>query len=211
MLLKQFVFNDFQENTFLIYQEAGDGIVVDPGFYYPDEVKEFDNFIKEQKLKVSKIINTHGHFDHIFGVKYLQKNYHVPFYIHDEDKHLIEHATELAQVFGFENDLSISTDYFLKDKDEFYLENSLLQIIHLPGHSPGGVGIYAPEEGWLIAGDTLFQGSIGRTDLPGGDFETLIYSIQNRLFVLPDSTKVYAGHGPSTTIKYEKMNNPFLK
>ena len=208
--VEKFVVNPLQENTFVISDETGDCIFIDPGFFYDEEKEEVMDFVDNQKLNPVKITNTHCHFDHIMGVEFLRKTYNIPFQAHEEDAFWVEKATTQGQMFGFEVDPVRPIDSFLRENEVLKFGNSELEIIHVPGHTPGHIVFYSKRGGFLIAGDVLFYGSIGRTDLPGGDYDTLISNIKSKLFKLPDSTKVYCGHGPETTIGFEKTSNPFL-
>jgi hydroxyacylglutathione hydrolase len=208
--IRKFVVNPLQENSFLIFDESGECIIVDPGFYYGEEEDEVDYFIERKNLKPSKICNTHCHFDHMMGLEYIRNKYQIPFMAHNGDAFGIEKVVDQARMFGFEMSPVAPADAGLMDGEIITLGNSTIQVIHVPGHSPGHVVFYFEKEKKLIAGDVLFYGSIGRTDLPGGDYNSLISGIQNKLFCLPDDTVVYCGHGPETTIGFEKKHNPFL-
>ena len=208
--IKKFVVNPLQENSFLIYDDSGQCIIVDPGFYYPEEKDELKIYLETNKLKLEKIINTHCHFDHIMGVEFIRNEFDVPFYAHAEDEFLIENAVKQARIFGFEITPVGAPDKYIREGELLSVGNSHLEIIHVPGHSPGHVALYNSERSFLIAGDILFYGSIGRTDLPGGNYNTLISGIKKKLFPLPSQTTVYCGHGPETTLGFEKSTNPFL-
>jgi glyoxylase-like metal-dependent hydrolase (beta-lactamase superfamily II) len=208
--IQKFVVNPLQENSFLVFDETGECIFIDPGFYYGEEEDEVDYFIERKGLKPLKICNTHCHFDHIMGIEYLRNKYRIPFGAHIEDNFWIDGAVDQAQMFGFEMEPVQPANSGLTDGEILTLGNSTIRVIHVPGHSPGHVVFYFEKEKKLIAGDVLFYGSIGRTDLPGGDYNTLISGIRTKLFSLPDETVVYCGHGPETTIGFEKKYNPFL-
>ncbi|NQU53875.1 MAG: MBL fold metallo-hydrolase [Bacteroidetes bacterium] len=208
--VEKFVVNPLGENSFVLSDETGECIFIDPGFYFDEEHQEIKNYIATNKLTPVKITNTHCHFDHIMGVEFIRNEYKIPFHAHKEDSFWVDNAAEQAQRFGMEVSSVSPINEFLVDKEFVKLGNSQLEIIHVPGHAPGHVVFYSKEDKILIAGDVLFYGSIGRTDLPGGDHETLISNIKNKLFSLPDDTKVYCGHGPETTLGFEKTTNPFL-
>ncbi|NQU85295.1 MAG: MBL fold metallo-hydrolase [Mariniphaga sp.] len=208
--IKKYVVNPLQENSYLIYDETKECIIIDAGFYYGEEEDEVDYFIEKNELKLQKLVNTHCHFDHIMGVEYLRNKYKVRFEAHEEDAFWVERAVEQGARFGFDMKPVNPIDKFIVEDEIIRMGNSELRIIHVPGHSAGHVVLYDEKEGNLIAGDVLFYGSIGRTDLPGGDYNTLIDGIKSRLFCLPDETIVYCGHGPETTIGFEKIHNPFL-
>ena len=208
--VEKFVVNPLQENTFVLSDETGECIFVDPGFYFEVEHNEIKDYISENEFKPVMIANTHCHFDHIMGVEFLREEYKVPFYAHPDDAFWVEKAIEQGQMYGFEMEPVQAPDNFYRENESLRFGNSELEIIHVPGHSPGHVVFYSPKNKILIGGDVLFYGSIGRTDLPGGDYSTLISGIKNKLFTLPDQTKVFCGHGPETTLGFEKKHNPFL-
>lgn len=208
--VKKFVVNPLGENSFIVYDETGECIFIDPGFFYEDEYQEIREFITKNKLNPVKIINTHCHFDHIMGVEFVRNEFKIPFFAHAEDNFWVEKAVQQAEMFGFEMESVMPADSFLVENEFVEFGNSRLQIIHIPGHSPGHVVFYSKNDKMLIAGDVLFYGSIGRTDLPGGNYQSLISNIKIKLFTLPDETKVYCGHGPETSLGFEKRTNPFL-
>lgn len=208
--VNKFVVNPLGENSFIVSDETGECVFIDPGFYYEEEHQEIKDFITENQLQPVKIVNTHCHFDHIWGVEFVRNEFKIPFLAHTEDNFWVEKATQQAEMFGFEMDTVAPADSFLVENEYVEFGNSRMKIIHVPGHSPGHVVFYSENDKILIAGDVLFYGSIGRTDLPGGDYQTLISNIKNKLFILPDDTKVYSGHGPETSLGFEKRTNPFL-
>jgi len=208
--VEKFVVNQLGENSFILSDETGECIFIDPGFYFEEEHQEVKDYISENRLTPVKITNTHCHFDHIMGVEFVRNQYKIPFYAHEKDAIFVDSATEQAMRFGLEVGKVSPIDHFLVEKEFVEFGNSKLEIIYVPGHAPGHVVFYSEPDKLLIAGDVLFYGSIGRTDLPGGNYDTLISNIKNKLFVLPDDTKVYSGHGPETTLGFEKNTNPFL-
>lgn len=208
--VNKFVVNPLGENSFIVSDETSECVFIDPGFYYEEEHQEIKDFIAENQLNPVKIVNTHCHFDHIWGVEFVRNEYKIPFLAHAEDNFWVERATQQAEMFGFEMNSVAPADSFLVENEYIEFGNSRLKIIHVPGHSPGHVVFYSENDKILIAGDVLFYGSIGRTDLPGGDYQTLISNIKNKLFDLPNETKVYCGHGPETSLGFEKRTNPFL-
>jgi glyoxylase-like metal-dependent hydrolase (beta-lactamase superfamily II) len=208
--VKKFVVNPLQENSYVISDETGQCIFIDPGFYFDEEKEEVKNFISENRLTPVMIANTHCHFDHIMGVEFVRKEYSIPFHAHEEDAFWVEKSIEQAEMFGFEMEMVSPPDSCFDQNEPLKFGDTEFKIIHVPGHSPGHVVFYAATSKELIAGDVLFHGSIGRTDLPGGDYNMLISGIKNKLFNLPDETKVYCGHGPETTLGFEKTSNPFL-
>lgn len=208
--IEKFVVNPLGENSFALSDETGECIFIDPGFYYAEEYDEIREYISQQKLKPVKIVNTHCHFDHILGVDFIRKEFGIRFYAHPDDAFWVEKADEQGAMFGFNIAPVSPIDEFIREGEEVRFGNTVLEVIHVPGHSPGHVVFYNRAEKFLIAGDVLFYGSIGRTDLPGGDYHALINGIKSKLFALPDDTKVYSGHGPETSIGFEKNTNPFL-
>lgn len=208
--IQKFIFNSFQENTFVLYNENNECIVVDAGCYQPHEEQELVDFIESRELKPVRLINTHGHVDHILGVQFLSQKYKLPLEIHTGDLRLVQVSDNYGSMYGFEVKVPTNIETNLVDEMELKFGGSNLKLFHVPGHSPGSVAIYAPKENFVIVGDVLFKGSIGRTDLPGGDYPTLMKSIFNKLLVLDESVTVYSGHGPETSIGYEKRSNPFI-
>ncbi|MGE5394905.1 MAG: MBL fold metallo-hydrolase [Candidatus Saccharibacteria bacterium] len=208
--IKKFTFNPVQENTFIVYDETLECVIIDPGCNTAKERQTLDTFIAEKQLTPVRLINTHCHFDHIMGVTYCRSRYHLNFETHANEAPLVEHAVEHGDLFGIPMEPVDAPDAFFKDGDHINFGNSYLQVIEAPGHSPGGVVFYNPDAKIMIAGDVLFYGSIGRTDLPGGNYERLVNNIKTKLLILPEETTVYCGHGPETSIGFEKRNNPFL-
>jgi len=208
--VEKFVVNPLSENSFVLSDETGECIIIDPGFFDVEEQEELKGFIESNELTPIRIVNTHCHFDHILGVEFIRRQYKIPFVAHEADAFWVEKAVEQGAMFGFNIQNVNPIDTFIDENESVKFGKSQLQVIHVPGHSPGHVCFYSEPDKMLIAGDVLFYGSIGRTDLPGGNYETLISSIKSKLFALPDDTKVYCGHGPQTTIGFEKRTNPFL-
>jgi hydroxyacylglutathione hydrolase len=206
----QFTFNPFQENTYIIKNELNECWIIDPGMYDTNEVNQVINHLISKDLKVQAIINTHAHLDHIFGVDALVERFNIPFFIHEKELAVLNHAANSAQMFGFNFRGVKTVPQFIKEKEILHLGKDELEIRFVPGHSPGSIAFYNANNNWVISGDALFSGSIGRTDLPGGDYDTLINSIKAQLLNLPPDTIVYSGHGSTTTIGTEKKNNPFL-
>ncbi len=208
--VRKFVFNPFQENSFLLYDETGKCILVDMGSYTVDEKKEVLYFIENNRLEPVMIVNTHCHVDHLLGNSFFKNKFKVNTAAHKDDRFILENAVEHGQVFGFEVEEPPETDIYLEEGKDLLFGNSSLEVLHVPGHSPGSVALYSSDDNFIIAGDVLFKGSIGRTDLPGGNYDTLISTIKEKLLTLPPQCVVYCGHGPETTIGEEKENNPFL-
>ncbi|HNF71640.1 MAG TPA: MBL fold metallo-hydrolase [Chitinophagaceae bacterium] len=208
--IESFTFGPFQENTYLLYNDRKEAIIIDPGMY---ELNEFDTFfarISQLGLQPRILLNTHTHIDHIFGNAAVKMKYQVPFGFHKADQPVFDSAKQSGALFGFTFVTSPPPDFYIDHNEPFVFGEDSFRVLFTPGHSPGSVCFYHEKDQFLIAGDVLFQLSIGRTDLPGGDHETLMNSIQQHVFALPDETRVYCGHGPSTTIGFEKMNNPFV-
>lgn len=209
--IKRFVFSPFQENTYLLSDDSGNCIIIDPGCYDDNEQSSLSDYIKNEGLTPKMLLNTHGHLDHIFGNAYIFEKYGLLPVMHEEDVFLLNQAPAIARMYGVQSKQSPQPIKTLAHGDTIEEGEIKLRVIHAPGHSPGGICFYSEADGYLIAGDILFEGSVGRSDLPGGDHHVLIGSIQNHLMILPDSTKVYPGHGPATTIGIEKKTNPFLQ
>jgi len=206
----QITYNPFAENTYVLTNENKDAIIIDPGMYGDDERVHFDAFIEEREFSPVKLILTHAHLDHVFGLNHVAEKYKLTPQVNAKELMIYDNASSVANQYGLSMKPLISPLEGVEDNSELIFGDAKLKVIFTPGHSPGSVCFYNQEQNWIIGGDVLFQSSIGRTDLPGGDFETLINSIKTRLFILPDETRVYSGHGPSTTIGVEKMTNPFL-
>lgn len=208
--IKQLVLNPFQENTYIVYDKTGDAIIIDPGCYSQSDIDEVTHFVDANGLKIKCLIITHGHIDHILGIDALKSIYKVDVLGHADDLPLIKGSPEHAEIFGLHFDQAPTLDRTITDGEKIIFGNINFEIIHTPGHSKGGVCIFFREQKVLFTGDTLFNGSIGRTDLLGGNYENLIDSIQNKIFTLGDDVQIYPGHGNFSTIGYEKKNNPFF-
>jgi hydroxyacylglutathione hydrolase len=208
--IKSFANNPYQENTYILYDETLSCIIIDPGMYTGTEQNAVVNFINEENLKPTLLLNTHCHIDHVLSNKFIFDNYGLKPQFHKNELPLLEAIPSYAPKQGLEYQLSPSPEIFLSETGTIKFGNSELEIIYAPGHSPGHLCFYSKEDGFLIGGDVLFYGSIGRTDLPGGDHAQLINSIKTNLMCLPDEVIVYSGHGRTTQIGYEKLNNPFL-
>ena len=212
MKIKQFTFNPFQENTYIIWDNTKECLIIDPGCYEDFEKKSLQAFIQENKLNPVKLINTHCHIDHIFGNKFSMETWNINLHMNNEDLPILLSARESAKNYGFQNfEESPNPNFFLEDGFEIKFGESFLEVLFTPGHSPGHICLYNKLNKFIIAGDVLFKGSIGRTDLTGGNFETIIHSINTKLMCLNDEVVIYSGHGPSTTIGEERKYNPFLK
>lgn len=208
--ISSFTFNPFQENTYIIHNEENECWIVDPGMYDQSEKNFLADYIKRKNWTPRFIINTHCHLDHIFGAKYLIDEFNIGFKINELELEILKNAKNSASLFGLNfNDIPTHTE-LIDQNSELNLGNNRINVFHTPGHSPGSISFYSKDSNWVLSGDTLFQNSIGRTDLPGGHHETLLKSIKEKLFSLPEETIVYSGHGPKTTIGHEKNNNPFF-
>jgi glyoxylase-like metal-dependent hydrolase (beta-lactamase superfamily II) len=203
-----FQFNPFQENTFVVYDQEKNCVIIDPGCYERHEEEVLFSFIEENKLKPIALLNTHAHIDHILGNAAVKSKYDIPFYLHKEDLTTLHSVKSYAHVYGFEKYIpSPDPDDYLIDNTELVFGAMKFKIYHTPGHAPGHVVFFNDENKFVINGDVLFNGSFGRIDLPGGDLETLKKSIFEVMFHLPDDTVVHCGHGPETTIGKEKKDN----
>jgi glyoxylase-like metal-dependent hydrolase (beta-lactamase superfamily II) len=210
--IQSFTFNGFKENTYVLFDESKKCIIIDPGCYEQNEKLELERFIVDNELEPVKLINTHCHIDHVLGNRFVAEKWSLDLEMHELDLPTLRSVKDYCQLYGFHNyEESPEPSTFLKEGDKIHFGNSSLDVLFTPGHAPGHIVLYSNEQHFVIGGDVLFQMSIGRTDLPGGDYDTLINSIKDKLLPLDEQTKVYSGHGPSTTIGYEKTNNPFLK
>ncbi len=210
-LIKSFTFNPVQENTYILYNERGNCLIIDPGCYFDSEVDQLVTFIGDKTLKPVALINTHCHLDHVFGNRKIAEKYNLILSIHKLEKPVLDYAPTSGLMYDLPFDNYAGEINWIREGDIIELDSDQLECIHVPGHSPGSLCFYCKSQDFIIGGDVLFQNSIGRYDLPGGDGESLIKNIKEKLFILPDKTKVYPGHGPSTTIGDEKRNNPFLR
>ena len=209
--IKSFEFSPIQENTYILYNEFNDCLVVDPGCYFDNEREELAAFIEQKALKPKMLVNTHCHLDHVFGNKFVAEKYGLKLSLHEKELPVLQFAPASGLMYNMPFDNYTGEFIFLKEGETLKLGADELKILFTPGHSPASISFYSEKQGFVVSGDVLFQRSIGRTDLPGGDFETLIKSIKTQLLVLPDDTKVYSGHGLVTTIGEEKRGNPYLQ
>ena len=207
----QLTYGPFAENTYVIADDDLNAIIIDPGMYHPEENAQFFEFINSHQLKPCRLLLTHAHLDHIFGVNWINKTYGLTPEIHFDDQIVYESAVVVAKQYGLNMNQLVPSNISLIHNQVFKFGGSEFRIIHTPGHSPGSVCFRNDNEGYVISGDVLFQGSIGRTDLPGGDFNVLIRSINEHIINLAEDTIVYSGHGPVTTVGQEKISNPFLQ
>ncbi len=209
--LQRFIFNPFHENTYIVWDEdSSEAAVIDPGCYNKFEENELGKFIENRGLFVKYLINTHCHIDHIFGNDFVIGKFNAPLYAPEKDAFLLESAVEHAKFFEVRFNPSPKPDKFITEDLKLFLGKSPMKFIFTPGHTPGEFCILFEEKKICITGDVLFRESIGRTDLPGGNHQTLIDSIKNKLMTLPDDIQIFPGHGESSNIGYERNNNPFL-
>ena len=208
--LKSFVFSPIQENTYLLYNEFNDCMIIDPGCYFSEEKDELKDFITQSNFKPQMLLNTHCHLDHVFGNKFVAETWGLTLNLHEKEKKLLDYAPTSGLMYNMPFDNYAGDYIYLKEGDIITLGEDELAVIEAPGHSPGHICFYCAKQNFIISGDVLFNRSIGRTDLPGGNHQTLLKNIREKLFVLPDETVVYSGHGPETTIGEEKKYNPFL-
>ncbi len=209
--IKKFTFNGFQENTFILYDETKEAILIDPGNNTVAEDEELLSFIESNSLALQKVVLTHAHLDHVFGLSFIEAQFNLKALLHPGEEQVLEQAVNVAKMYGVPFRGQPTAGGFLTENDQLSFGNQTLEILFTPGHSPASICFYHEAQKLLIGGDVLFLQSIGRTDLPGGDFDTLIQSIKTQLFTLPDDVTVYPGHGPETSIGYEKSANPFLQ
>jgi glyoxylase-like metal-dependent hydrolase (beta-lactamase superfamily II) len=210
LYLKSFCFNPFQQNTYLVYTDKGNAWIIDPGNYTASENQELKSFVAEKNLRLTRLLLTHAHIDHVLGNRFVFETYGLLPEMHKDDLFFIDRMMQSAAMYGIACEASPNPKHFISEGETLMLDDYKFEVIHTPGHSPGSISFYNQENKLLIAGDVLFRGSIGRSDLPMGNHETLIRSITEKLLVLGDDVKVYNGHGPATTTGFEKLNNPFL-
>ncbi len=208
--IKKFTFNPFHENTYIIFDETKECVVIDPGCYYKEEKTNLINFIEENKLLPVKLLNTHCHIDHVLGNYIISNTYKLKLAAHRLEISILEGSAYWGSQYGISGDISPEIEIYLSEGDYIEFGNSKFEVIFVPGHSPGHIAFVNHDEKFILNGDVLFQGSYGRYDLPGGDLKTLTQSIKKKLFVLPNDYKVYAGHMGETTIGAEKKTNPIL-
>lgn len=206
----RFTFNPFQENTYVVHNGSL-ALLIDPGCWNTAEEQALARYLADNALTPVRLVLTHGHLDHVFGNAWVQRQYGLAPWMHRADVPLLEMAPRQGQLYGVPCEPSPSPAGFLEAGDVLQLGDDALRVLFVPGHAPGHIALYAEQERFVISGDVLFQNSIGRTDLPGGDLDTLLASIRNELFTLGDDVVVHSGHGPDTTIGREKRSNPFLR
>lgn len=208
--VKSFTCNPYQENTYLLYDESSECVIIDPGMYTGDEQNQLLKFIAENKLKPVLLLNTHCHIDHVLGNKFIYDTYGLLPQFHQGEEIVLNSIVSYAPQMGIRYEVSPLPEIYLPESGLVSFGNTELELIFCPGHSPAHLCFYSKADHFLIGGDVLFYQSIGRTDLPGGNHEQLLRNIREKLFILPDDCRVYPGHGPATTIGFEKEFNPFL-
>ena len=211
LTVQRFTFNPVQENTYVVYNEKGQCGIIDPGCYFAAEEQALKNFIESNKLTPIFLLNTHCHLDHIFGNRFVQATWRLELHLHQLEKQVLDYGPTSGQLWqlpfvNYEGPL-----HFIDENNTIRIGEDELKILFTPGHSPGHVSFYSEGNKFLVSGDVLFQGSVGRTDLPGGDFEVLEKSILTKLYTLPEDVIVHPGHGDTTTIGDERKSNPFVK
>jgi glyoxylase-like metal-dependent hydrolase (beta-lactamase superfamily II) len=211
LTIRSFTLNPIQENTYLVYNEKGQACIIDPGCYFPEEKEMLKSVIGELGLTPVLLLNTHCHLDHVFGNKFVAETWGLELHLHANEKVVLDYAPVSGQKWQLPFDNYAGPLHFVEEGQQIKIGEDVLEVLYTPGHSPGSVSYYHKSGNWVISGDVLFRGSVGRTDLPGGNFDVLAGSIKTKLYVLPDETEVYSGHGIKTTIGLEKKSNPFVK
>jgi len=211
MQLRMFTFNPLQENTYVLWNEKRNALIIDPGCYFTAEEEALQNFIETENLTPVKLVNTHCHADHVFGNKWAAKKWNLSLYLHPIAEKELEFAPAVSMQWGFPLDNYKGSFHYLNHGDTLMLDEDTLQVLHTPGHSPGSISFYCAAQDFVISGDVLFFQSIGRSDIMGGNPEVLAKSIKEQLYTLPPETIVYPGHGPQTSIGYEKQHNPYVR
>ncbi|MCU7548604.1 MBL fold metallo-hydrolase [Chitinophagaceae bacterium LB-8] len=210
LYIQSFTFSPVQENTYILYNDEKQCCIIDPGCYFASEEEELKSFIKDHGLTPVLLLNTHCHLDHIFGNRFVQKTFGLKLHLHKLEKQVLDYGPVSGQMWQLPFDNYDGELVYIDENDVIRLGSEELQVLFTPGHSPGHICFYSKPHKFLIGGDVLFNGSVGRTDLPGGDFATLEQSIKTKLYTLPEDVIVYPGHGDSTTIGEEMKTNPFV-
>ncbi|MBK9731715.1 MAG: MBL fold metallo-hydrolase [Chitinophagaceae bacterium] len=208
--IQHFVFNDFMENTYILWDETRSCVIIDPGCNSPAERNDLLQFIKGNDLEPVLLLNTHCHIDHVLGNKWVKETFKVDFLMHKKEEVVLQTLESVGKMYGVFVEASPAPDRYVEAGEKVIFGNSSLSVFFTPGHSPGSISFYSETDKLMISGDVLFQSGIGRTDLPGGSYQQLMQSIFDNLMTLPEDTIVYSGHGPATTIGEEKRNNPFV-
>jgi hydroxyacylglutathione hydrolase len=209
--IKKFTFSPIAENTYVVYNDAKEAAIIDPGCYFDNEKDLLKGWLDGEDLSVKYLLNTHCHLDHVFGNKFLAEAYNLNLHCHKNEELLLTYAPTSGLKYNLPFDNYTGKLNFIDETNTITLGQDVLKIFFTPGHSPGSISFYAEKEKFIVSGDVLFQESVGRTDLPGGSMDVLLASIRTQLFTLPADVVVYSGHGEETTIGYEIKNNPFLK
>ena len=209
--VEHFTFNSFEENTYVLSNEKGAAVIIDPGCYFTEEERILHHFIESNNLNPVQLLNTHCHIDHVFGNEWVHKTYGLELYIHEGEKPVLEFAPSTGNFYGLGFSNYNGPLHFLAEGDEVFLRDDKLKVLFTPGHSPASICFYCPAQNFVIGGDVLFNESVGRFDLPGGNEQLLYKSIREKLYVLPDETVVYPGHGSKTNLGHEKKYNPFVR
>lgn len=211
LTIKKLVFNPFGENTYIIWDKSKEAAIIDPGMMSDYENSVVLKFVTDNQLNLRHLINTHAHIDHIAGNGFVKRTFGLESECNKADEYLAKHVCEQAQMFGLSyNGNPLSIDIHLNDNDTIKIGDESLSVIYVPGHTKGHIALYCNQSDCVFTGDALFRQSIGRTDLPGGDYATLIRSVTGRLMNLPETTTIYPGHGENSTIGFEKANNPYI-
>ena len=210
LTIKSFEFSPIQENTYILYNEFNDCIIIDPGCYFDAEKEELVAFITDNKLTPKMLVNTHCHLDHVFGNKFISEKYNLKLQLHENEKAVLAFAPTSGLMYSMPFDNYVGDLIVLNEGDKISLGKDVLDVLLVPGHSPGSLAFYCSEDKFVISGDALFKNSVGRSDLPGGNHDQLIKSIKENLLALPEETLVYSGHGAVTEIGVERRNNPYL-
>ncbi len=208
--IEVFSFNPFSENTYVLYNDEKNGILIDPGNWNEEESQMLADFIQEKNITLQEVLLTHAHIDHVLGLQWACDTYGIGVKMHKEEEELLKRNPLTAKNYGFTFEPFTGNIDFLEEGVTYHLDHDIFEILHVPGHSPGSLAFYAKEQNFIISGDALFHGSIGRTDLYRGNYEQLIQSISEKLFTLPAETVVYSGHGQPTKIGFERQHNPFF-
>lgn len=209
--LKSFVFNPFSENTYVLFNESLNAFLVDPGNFSEAETEILEKYITENNLKIQNILLTHAHIDHVLGLQWAFDRYKVPVLMHELDFEVLERNPMSSRQFGFFFKPFEGETKFIKQNEVLRLDTDELEVLHVPGHSPGSVAFYAKAQKFAVSGDVLFEAGIGRTDLYKGDLSQLLNSIRTQLFTMENETEIFSGHGNPTTVGFEKQYNPYLK
>jgi glyoxylase-like metal-dependent hydrolase (beta-lactamase superfamily II) len=211
LTVKSFCFNPFAENTYLVLAPGGECAIIDPGCHTESEQRVLVDYIRENGLKPILFLNTHCHLDHVFGNNFVHQTWGLPLHMHAAEQPVLDYASIAGDLYQVPCESYKGTIQYLVPGNSWQLGQFSVQCLFTPGHSPGSLSFYCAEAGWVISGDALFQGSVGRTDLPGGNMDQLVQSIRTQLYVLPEETIVYAGHGPTTSIGIEKRSNLYVR